>query len=53
MSILKIKPELNLEIASCPAKFLKSQQLLEEKQFAEAQKTLEDIILIFKKHEEI
>ena len=53
MSILQLQPRLVSEVAGCPSKLLKAQQLLEKVKFNEAQEVLERIVLIFKKHEEI
>ena len=53
MSILQLQPRLVPEVAGCPSKLLKAQQMLEGRKFAEAQEVLEGIVLVFKKNEEI
>ena len=53
MSTLWLQPQLVPEVAYCPSKFLKAQELLEGRKFAEAQEILEEIVSVFKKHEEI
>ena len=53
MSILEQKPRLVPEVAGCSSKILTAQKHLEEENFAEAQKFLEEIVVIFKKHEQI
>ena len=52
-SILQLQPRLVKEVGGCPSKLLKAQQLLEGKKFAEAQKVLEEIVVVFKKNEDV
>ena len=52
MKILDIKPRMVPETAVSSVKLLKAQEMLEKKDAAAAQKVLEEIKEVFKKHEE-